>query len=362
MRVAPPVLLTDEERAQLSSWSRGHAVPHRLVVRSRIVLRAADGTQDKLIATELATTRITAALWRRRFLASRIQGLLSDAPRPGGPPSLSDAKIRAIVRDTLHSKPPHAPHWSTRTMAERHQVSPMTLQRIWAARRLQPHRLEHFKLSRDRHFEEKLRDVVGLYLHPPEHALVLSVDETTGIPALNRTQTILPLRPGLPERQTHDYRRNGHMDLFAALNVLEGKVIGVGYKRHRAKEFLSFLRTIDRSTPPELDLHLMLDNLSVPKTPEVNPWIVRHPRFRFHFVPAGSSWLNQVEQWFNQLTQKRIRRGTFRSEAELCQALYAYIENWNEKAGPFHWTATPDQILEKIARARLSIDGSVTRH
>ncbi|MGI0055709.1 MAG: IS630 family transposase [Thermoplasmata archaeon] len=362
MRVAPPVLLTPEERAQLVAWSHGRAVPHRLVLRSRLVLRAADGAQDKQIAAELRTTRITAALWRRRFLTSRVQGLLADAPRPGGPPSLSEAKIRAIVRDTLHTKPPNATHWSTRTMAERHRVSPMTVQRIWLARRLQPHRLEHFKLSRDHHFEEKLRDVVGLYLHPPEHALVLSVDEKTGIQALNRTQTILPLRPGLPERQTHDYRRNGRMDLFAALNVLEGKVIGECYKRHRAKEFLSFLRTIDRSTPPELDLHLVLDNLSVHKTPEVKEWTLRHPRFHFHFVPTGSSWLNQVEPWFNQLTQKRIRRGTFRSEAELCQALYAYIENWNERAGPFQWTATPEAILEKIARVRLSIDGSVTRH
>jgi len=362
VRVAPPVLLTPEERRQLTAWARGRSVPHRLVFRSRIVLRAAGGAQDKQIAQELQTTRVTAALWRRRFLSSRLQGLLTDAPRPGGPPSIPDRKIESIVRDTLETKPQDATHWSTRSMAERHGVSHMTVQRIWRARRLQPHRVERFKLSTDRRFEEKLRDVVGLYLHPPEHALVLSVDEKTQIQALDRTQTILPLRPGIPERQTHDYRRNGTTDLFACLNVLEGKVIGECHKRHRAKEFLRFLRTIDRDTPPDLDLHLVLDNLGTHKTPEVKRWLARHPRFHFHFVPTGSSWLNQVEEWFRELTRRRIRRGTFRSEAELCQALYAYIENWNERAQPFQWTATPDEILAKIARVRLSTGRSVTDH
>ena len=362
MRVAPPVVLTPEEHQQLSTWAHSRSVPHSLVFRSRIVLRAAEGTQDKQIARELGTTRITAALWRRRFLTSRQQGLLTEEPRPGGPPSLSEAKIRAIVHDTLHTKPSNATQWSTRTMAARHGVSPMTVQRIWSARRLQPHRVEHFKLSTDPRFEEKLRDVVGLYLDPPEHALVLSIDEKSQIQALDRTQSILPLRPGLPERQTHDYRRNGTMDLFACLNILEGKVLGKCYKRHRAKEFLTFLRMVDRSTPREFDLHLVLDNLATHKTAEVKQWLVRHPRFHFHYVPTGSSWLNQVVQWFNILTSKRIRRGTFRSEAELCQALYAYINNWNETAGPFRWTATPEEILAKIARIRLSIGASDTRH
>ena len=362
MRVAPPVLLAPDERDQLVAWSRGRTVPFRLVLRARIVLRAADGAQDKQIAQELDTTRITAALWRRRFLISRLQGLMTDAPRPGGPPSLPDKKIEAIVRDTLETKPEAATHWSSRLMAERHGVSHTTVQKIWRARRLQPHRVERFKLSTDRNFEEKLRDVVGLYLHPPEHALVLSVDEKTQIQALDRTQTILPLRPGIPERQTHDYRRNGTTDLFACLNVLEGKVFGECHKRHRAKEFLAFLRTIERSTPPELDLHLVLDNLSTHKTPEVRRWLLRHPRFHFHFVPTGSSWLNQVEEWFNLLTKRRIRRGTFRSEAELCHALYAYIDNWNEKAGPFQWTKTADEILDRIRRARLSKGTSVPLH
>ena len=351
-----------EERIQLDRWARGRSTPHRLVLRARIVLRAADGAQDKQIAEELGTTRITAALWRHRFLSARLRGLESDAPRPGGPPSLPDSKIEAIVHDTLHTKPPNATHWSTRSMARKHGVSPMTVQRIWKARRLQPHRVEHFKLSRDRHFEEKLRDVVGLYLNPPEHALVLSVDEKTQIQALDRTQAILPLRPGIPERQTHDYRRNGTTDLFAALNVLEGKVIGECHKRHRHQEFIAFLRTIDRNTPPDLDLHLVLDNLSAHKTPEVKRWLVRHPRFHFHFVPTSSSWLNQVERWLNELTQKRIRRGTFHNVAELTQTLYAYIENWNDGATPFVWTATADEILGKVARARLRQDLAVTGH
>lgn len=362
MRVALPILLTPEERQQLATWAHGQRIPHQLVFRSRVILRAAEGLQNKQIARELRTTRITTALWRERFLTSRLQGLLSDAPRSGGPVYVSDATVRAIVDDTLHTRPSHATHWSTRTMAERHGVSAMTVQRIWQARRIQPHRVEHYKLSTDPAFEEKLRDVVGLYLNPPEHTLVLSVDEKTQIQALDRTQTILPVRPGLPERQTHDYKRNGTTDLFACLNILEGKVIGKCFKRHRAQEFLSFLRTIDRNTPKEMELHLVLDNLSTHKTPKVKQWLLRHPRFHFHFVPTSSSWLNQVEQWFNILTAKRIRRGTFRSEAELVGVLYAYIQNWNGKSGPFRWTATPEAILEKIARARLSIGGAVTPH
>jgi len=272
VRVAPLVLLTSEEHRQLTTWAHGRQIPHQLVLRSKIVLRAAEGVQNKVIADELSTTRITTALWRERFLASRLQGLFSDSPRSGGPLIVTDETVRAIVDDTLHTKPSHATHWSTRTMAERHGVSAMTVQRIWKARHIQPHRVEHFKLSHDPAFEEKLRDVVGLYLNPPEHALVLSVDEKTQIQALDRTQTILPIRPGLPERQTHDYKRNGTMDLFACLDILEGKVIGKCFKRHRAHEFLSFLRMIDRDIPKEEELHLVLDNLATHKTPEVKQW------------------------------------------------------------------------------------------
>ncbi|MGP8078110.1 MAG: IS630 family transposase, partial [Thermoplasmata archaeon] len=323
--MAPRIVLSDEERSQLASWARGRSAPHRVVLRSQIVLRAADGATNKTIAEELRTEPNTCALWRRRFLASRLAGLMNDAPRAGGPLSIPDTKIRAIVHDTLHAKPSNATHWSSRTMAEVHGVSASTVRRIWKARRLFPHRLEHYKLSRDKHFEEKLQDVVGLYLNPPEHALVLSVDEKTQIQALDRTQSILPLRAGLPERQTHDYRRNGTTDLFAALDVAEGTVIGECHKRHRAKEFLAFLRTLDRSTPEELDLHLILDNLATHKTARVKRWVLRHPRFHFHFVPTSSSWLNQVERWFNDLTQKRIRRGTFHSEHELIEALKQYV-------------------------------------
>ena len=320
------------------------------------MLRAAEGATNKAIAEDLGAEPNTCALWRRRFLAARLPGLMNDAPRAGGPPSIPDAKIRAVVHDTLHAKPPNATHWSTRSMAGAHGVSPSTVRRIWRARRLTPHRVEHYKLSRDTHFEEKLRDVVGLYLNPPEHALVLSVDEKTQIQALDRTQAILPLREGIPERQTQDYRRNGTTDLFAALDVAEGTIIGECHKRHRAKEFLAFLRTLDRSTPEELDLHLILDNLATHKTPKVKRWALRHPRFHFHFVPTGSSWLNQVERWFKKLTDKRIRRGTFRSERELIEALRLFIEQYNKVPRPFIWRATADRILVKVRWNRLNVE------
>ena len=362
MRVAPTVSLTPEERGQLESWARGRSTPFRIVLRAKIVLRAADGLQDKQIAVELNTQRNTCALWRGRFRRLRLAGIEQDAPRPGGPFTLPDSKIQAIVHDTLHTKPHNSTQWSVRLMAAKHGVSPDTVARIWRARRLQPHRLEHYKLSTDRHFEEKLRDVVGLYLNPPEHALVLSVDEKTQIQALDRTQSILPLRPGVPERQTHDYRRNGTTDLFAAMDIVEGRIIGECHKRHRAREFLAFLRTLDRSTPPELDLHLVLDNLSTHKTPEVKRWVLRHPRFHFHFVPTGSSWLNQVERWFNDLTYRQIRRGTFRSERELIEMLKLYIERYNEVPRPFQWRATADEILVKVTRNRLSLGLAGTPH
>lgn len=247
-------------------------------------------------------------------------------------------------------------------MATKYGVSPNTVHQIWKARRIQPHRVEQYKLSRDKRFEEKLRDVVGLYLNPPEHALVLSVDEKTQIQALDRTQLILPVREGIPERQTHDYRRNGTTDLFAALDVMTGRIVGECHKRHRAKEFLAFLRTLDRTTPPELDLHLVIDNLATHKTVNVKRWVLRHPRFHFHFVPTGSSWLNQVERWFKELTEKRIRRGTFHSEAELISALKLYIEQYNEVPRPFIWRATADQILEKVRWNRLNVDLTRTPH
>ncbi len=362
MRVAPSLSLTLEERQRLESWARGRSTPHRLVLRAQIVLRAADGAQNKQIAEELGTQRNTCALWRNRFHRLRLAGIEQDAPRPGGPLRLPDATIRAIVDDTLHTKPPNATHWSTRSMAEKYGVSPNTVHQIWSARRIQPHRLEHYKFSWDKRFEEKLRDVVALYLNPPEHALVLSVDEKTQIQAFDRTQLTLPLREGIPERQTHDHRRNGTTDLFAALDVLTGRIVGECHKRHRAKEFLAFLRTLDRTTPSALDLHLTLDNFATHKTAKVKRWVLRHPRFHFHFVPTGSSWLNQVERWFKELTDRRVRRGTFHSELELIGALKLYIERYNEIPRPLIWRATADQILEKVRWNRLNVDLSRTAH
>ncbi len=274
-------------------------------------------------------------MWRRRFLAARLPGLRNDAPRAGGPLLIPDTKIRALVDDTLYRQPPSATHWSSRTMAAVHGVSPSTVRRIGSARRLAPHRLEPYKHSRDQHFEEKRRDVVGLYLNPPEPTLVLSVDEKTPIQALDRTESILPLREGVPERLTHDDRRTDATNLFAALDVAEGTLLGEGHKRPRAREFLSFLRTLDRSTPPELDLHLILDNLATHWTAKVKRWVLRHPRIHFHVVPTSSSWRNQVERGFNDLTQRRIRRGTFPSEHELIEARKQYVATCHEDPRSF---------------------------
>jgi transposase len=353
------------KREKLNQWARGRSTPYKLVLRAKIVLRASEGAQDKQIAGELRTTRNTVSLWRKRFISLRTDGLEKDAPRGGAPITISERKIKKIVEATMKTKPENATHWSTRSMAHAYGVSHMTVQRIWKAYNLQPHRIEYFKLSVDDKFEEKLRDVVGLYLNPPGHAIVLCVDEKTQIQALDRSQTILPLRPGQPEKQSYNYKRNGTTDLFAALNVLEGKIVaGKCHKSHRAKEFLSFLRRIDSNTPKEFELHIVLDNLSTHKTPEVEIWLLRHPRFHFHFIPKGCSWLNQIERWFTELSQKRIRRGIFRSEAELCHAIYSYIDgyNSNRQAKPFQWTATADDILGKISKMQLRQDQAVTGH
>jgi transposase len=323
---------------------------------AKIVLRAAEGAQNKPIAEELGVQANTCALWRYRFHLSRLPGLEQDAPRSGGPLQISDATIRAIVHDTVQTKPSNATHGSTRTTAARFGVSPNTIHQIWRARRIQPHRLEHYKFSTDKHFEEKLRDVVGMYLNPPEHALVLRVDERTQLQTLCRTQSILPLQEGIPERQTHDHLRNGTTDLFAALDVLRGKIVGECHKRHRAKEFLAFLRFLDRITLSELDLHVVLDNLPTHRTARVKRWVLRHPSFHFHFVPTSSSWLNQVERWFKEITDKRVRRGTFHSEGELIEAVQLYIERYNEVPKPFLWRATGEQILAKIQKHRLNVD------
>jgi transposase len=316
------------------------------------VLRAADGAQNKQIAEELGTQRNTCALWRNRFPRLRLAGIEQDAPRPGGPLRLPDATIRAIVHDTLHTKPPNATHWSTRSMAKKYEVSPNTVHQIWTARRLQPHRLEHYKLSRDKRFEEKLRDVVALYLNPPEHALVLSVDEKTQIQALDRTQLTLPMREGTPERQTHDYRRHGTVDLYAAWNILDGKVITEFHVRHRHQEFLAFLNTLDRQVAPDLAVHVVLDNLSAHKTEHVQRWLRRHPRFQFHFTPTSSSWANMVEGWLGHLQKLALGRGSFRSVPELKQAILDYVDVSNGRAEPWCWTKDAQEILRKVRKIR----------
>jgi transposase len=341
-------MLSPVERSTLQSWERGRSLPLRVVQRARIIRLAADGMRNEDVAREVAVSCPTVGLWRQRFLALRLPGLEKDAPRPGRIPSISARKVRAVVEATLHSVPTGATHWSTRTMAQAQGWSQPTIHRIWKQHRLQPHRIETFKLSRDKRFIEKLHDVVRLYLNPPDKALVLCVDEKSQIQALDRTQPLFPLRPGIPARQTHDYKRNGTTTLFAALSMLDGKVIGHCMPRHRHQEFIRFLERINENTPATLDLHLIVDNYGTHKHPRVVSWLRRHPRFHLHFIPTSSSWLNMVERWFREITDKRLRRGTFESERVLIKAIMDYIENHNQNPKAFVWTATAETIMRKI--------------
>jgi transposase len=295
-------------------------------------------------------------LWRKRYGEAGLAGLLQDAPRPGRRCRIGARKVEAIVNATLHTTPPDATHWSSRRMARAQGISEATVRRIWRAHGLQPHRAETFKLSRDPDFVRKLRDVVGLYLHPPDKALVLCVDEKSQIQALDRTQPVLPLRPGIPARQTHDYVRHGTTTLFAALNVLEGTVIGACLPRHRHLEFLAFLERIERVTPRRRDIHLILDNYGTHTHPKVQAWFAAHPRYHRHFTPTSSSWLNLVERWFGEITRKRIRRGTFRSVGELTQAIYQYLRQNNQNPRPFIWTASASKIMNKIKHCKEALD------
>jgi transposase len=306
------------------------------------------------VAEKLAVTKQMVGKWRRRFLEHRLDGLL-DEPRPGAPRRITDAKVERVVTATLESTPRNATHWSTRSMAEHTGLSRSTIHRVWRAFGLQPHRTENFKLSNDPLLVDKVRDIVGLYLNPPDRALVLCVDEKSQIQALDRTQPLLPLRPGQVERRTHDYKRNGTTSLFAALDAKTGKVIGECHKRHRTTEFRKFLNTIDRSVPDHLDVHLILDNYGTHKTPSIHSWLLRHPRFQMHFTPTYGSWLNLAERWFAGLTDKRIRRGVFRSTKELEIAIKDYLDLSNDDPKPFIWTKTADQILESIKRFCLRI-------
>jgi len=348
--------LTEEQRRTLSSWVAARNTPQKIVFRARIVLLAAEGNANRKIAQELGTSRPSVILWRRRFQQGGTAALTEDAPGRGRKAMISAARVKQIVEATLHSKPPAATHWSVRTMARAQGVSPATVQRIWDAHGLEPHRTRTFKLSRDKQFQEKLTDVVGLYLNPPDKALVLSVDEKSQIQALNRTQPGLPMKKGRCGTMTHDYKRNGTTTLFAALNVLEGKVIGECMARHRHQEFLKFLRRLDRELPAHLDLHLIVDNYGTHKKPEVKAWLVKHPRFHFHFIPTSSSWLNLVERWFRELTEKRIRRGNFYSVEELIAAIEEYMQDNNRQPKPFVWTASAEKILEKINRCKVILE------
>jgi transposase len=347
--VAVAIELSDDERAQLEAWTRRRTSAQALAQRSRIVLLAAEGLRNTEIADQLGISRTTAAMWRARFAERRLDGLL-DEPRPGRPRTISDEQVEEVIVRTLETTPKHATHWSTRSMAREVGLTQSAVLRIWQAFGLQPHRTETWKLSKDPQFIDKVRDVVGLYLDPPERAVVLCVDEKSQIQALDRTAPILPMLPGTPERATHDYRRAGTSSLYAALNLTTGKVIGALHSRHRAIEFRKFLQTLDREVPAHLDVHLVLDNSSTHKTPAIRKWLAAHPRFVLHFTPTSSSWLNLVERWFSELTTKLLRRGAHRSVGALNADIRAWIETWNDNPRPFVWTKTADQILESIAR------------
>jgi transposase len=347
-RPLTPVSVSAGDRAQLVAWSRRPKTAQALAMRSRIVLLAADGLSNTAIAGQLRIRQHTVGKWRRRYLESGLDGLL-DEPRPGTPRKLSDQDIERVLTLTLESTPADATHWSTRSMAARAGLSRASIHRIWQAFSLAPHRSETFKLSRDPLFIDKVRDIVGLYLAPPERALVLCVDEKSQIQALDRTAPLLPMRPGQIERRTHDYARHGTTSLFAALDAKTGALIGQTQRRHRSVEFRNFLHTIEHNVPPRLDIHLILDNYGTHKTQLIRDWLVKRPRFHLHFTPTSASWLNLVERWFALLTDKQLRRGVHRSTRELENAIRSFIRHHNKNPRPFIWHKTADQILDSVA-------------
>jgi transposase len=347
--VAVAVVLDDLERERLKSWTRRRSSAQALALRSRIVLLAGEGLNNTEIAARLEIDVATVRKWRNRFAEHRLEGLL-DEPRPGRPRTIGDEKVEEVVIKTLETMPEDATHWSTRSMAREVGLTQSAVLRIWKAFGLQPHRRETWKLSKDPQFIAKVRDVVGLYLNPPERAIVLCVDEKSQIQALDRASPVLPMLPGTPERATHDYKRHGTSSLYAALDLSTGKVIGRLHSRHRAIEFKKFLQTLDREVPEHLGVHLVLDNSSTHKTPAIQKWLLAHPRFVLHFTPTSSSWLNLVERWFAELTNKLLRRGAHRSVHALNADIRAWIETWNQDPRPFVWTKTADEILDSIAR------------
>jgi transposase len=355
MRIAPPVELTAQHRTELERWARQRSLPARVVERARIVLQAAEGLENQQIAKRMGITPEKVARWRSRFLQGGMAALEKDAPRAGRTRTISERRVKKVVEMTLRQKPANATHWSTRTMAAAAGISEASVRRIWRAHGLKPHRVRTFKLSRDPKFREKLEDIVGLYLNPPEHAMVLCADEKSQIQALDRTQPGLPMKKGRCGTMTHDYKRNGTATLFAALDVLQGHVISMYDEQHRHQEWLKFLRAIDDVVPAGQQIHMIVDNYSTHKHAKVKRWLSRHPRFHVHFTPTSSSWLNMVERFFRDLTQNRLRRGVFHNVEELIIAIDEYIAHHNENPKPFIWTAKADDILEKVKRARKAL-------
>jgi len=352
MRTGRPtaeVILTDEEREQLERWSRRPKTSQALAQRARIILACADGKSNDQIADRMRLNPHTVGKWRKRFVAKRLEGLL-DEPRVGAPRKILDADVERVLTLTLESKPKNATHWSTRSMAEASGLTQTAVSRVWRAFALQPHRTETFKLSKDPQFIEKVRDIVGLYMNPPARALVLCVDEKSQIQALDRTEPIFPMRPGQAERRTHDYARYGTTSLFAALDLVSGNVIGECHRRHRSIEFRHFLDTIDAAVPADLEVHLVLDNYGTHKSPLIQRWLAKRPRFILHFTPTSASWMNLVERFFANLTEKQIRRGTFRSTRQLEAAIKNYLRLYNQDPRPFVWHKSADEILESIGR------------
>jgi len=353
MNITERIILMPQEETTINRWSQGKSFPVRLVQRAQIIQLASQGVFNHDIANRLDISRPTVQLWRERFLAFRLHGLEKDAPRPGRFPRITHKKVTTIVNATMQTTPPDATHWSARSMAKAYNVSKNSVWRIWKQYNLKPHMIQTFKLSRDKRFLEKLYDIVGLYLNPPDKSIVLCVDEKSQIQALERTRPLLPLRPGIPARQTHDYMRHGTTTLFASLNMLDGTVIGDCMPRHRHQEFIRFLQLIDTKISLDLDLHLIVDNYGTHKHARVQRWLKRHPRFHLHFIPTSSSWLNMVERWFAEISRKRIRRGSFKNVKELIIVIKKYVESHNQNPKAFVWTASVESIMKKISNVKI---------